>query len=116
MTHPWLDALRYVVFCLFGVGCGFMLITNIMAFRVLRPPRGLGFLWWHITAVSLSQLCYGGVAVVAVAGRLGGPIVWATPVVLLGSVVFATSQVLIFRIERQRFVEHVARRGVRDRS
>ncbi len=116
MTHPLADLLRYAIFTLFGIGVGYMLITNVMAYSVLRPPRRLGFLWWHVTAVSIAVLCFGGVAVAAVAGRLGEPLIWASPVVLIGCVLFAVSQVLIFRIERQRLVDKVARRGISDRS
>ncbi len=116
MTHPLADLLRFAIFALFGIGVGFMTLTNVMAYRVLRPPRRLGFLWWHVTSVSIAMLCFGGVAVAAVGGRLGEPLIWASPTVLFGCVLFATSQVIIFRVERQRLVEKVARQGIRDRA
>ncbi len=116
MTHPLADLLRFTIFALFGIGSGFMLMTNYMAYRVLRPPRRLGFLWWHVTAVSVSVLCFGTVAVVTVASRLGEAITWRTPTTLLGCILFATSQVIIFRVERQRLVEQVARRGISERA
>ncbi len=109
VTHPWLDAVRFVIFALFGAGVGLMALTNVMAYRVLRPPRRIGFLWWHVSGVSVATFGYGLVAVAAVAGRLGGPAFWATPVVLVASIVFAFTQVIIYRIERQRYAEKVAR-------
>ncbi len=109
MTHPLADLLRFLIFGLFGVGSGFMLMTNVMAYRVLRPPRRLGFLWWHVTAVSIAMLCFGTVAVITVAGRLGESLTWRSPATLLGCVLFAVSQVIIFRVERQRLAEKIAR-------
>ncbi len=116
MTHPLADLLRYTIFGLFGVGAGFMLMTNYMAYRVLRPPRRLGFLWWHVTAVSVSVLCFGTVAVITVASRLGESVTWRSPVTLLGCVLFAVSQTIIFRVERQRLVEKTAQRGISERA
>ncbi len=116
MTHPLADLLRFAVFALFGVGVGFMVVTNLMAYRVLRPPRRLGFLWWHVTAVSIATFCFGFVAVERVVGRLGLSLSWHAPVLLIGCILFAVSQVIIFRVERQRLVEQVARRGIRDRT
>ncbi len=116
MSHPLADLLRYAIFSLFGLGVGFMLITNVMAYMVLRPPRRLGFLWWHVTAVSIAMSCFGVVSVERVVGRLGNSLSWHAPVVLLGCVLFAVSQVIIFRVERQRLVDKVARRGFSDRS
>ncbi len=116
MTHPLADLLRYVIFGLFGTGAGFMLMTNFMAYAVLRPPRRMGFLWWHVTAVSIAMSCFGVVAVEHVVGRLGNSLSWHAPVVLLGCVLFAVSQIIIFRVERQRLVEKAARRGLSDRS
>ncbi len=115
MIQPLADVLRFLVFGLFGVGTGLMLITNVMAYRVLRPPRRVGFLWWHVAAVSLALFCFGIVAVEHIVGRLGQPLNWRAPVVLLGCVLFATSQAIIFRVERQRLVEKIARRGFLDR-
>ncbi len=106
------DAFRVVIFLLFAFGAGFMLVTNIIAYRVLRPPRRIGFLWWHVTAVSVSVLCFGAVALDRVIGQLHQPLTWRTPTVLLGCVLFAVSQAIIFRVERQRLVEKVARRAV----
>ncbi len=116
MTHPLADLLRFSIFALFGVGVGFMVMTNVMAYRVLRPPRRLGFLWWHVTAVSISVLCFGTVSVITVASRLGESVTWRSPVTLLGCLLFATSQAIIFRVERQRLVEQIARRGISERA
>ncbi len=116
MTHPLADLLRYTIFALFGVGAGFMLMTNIMAYMVLRPPRRLGFLWWHVTAVSIAMSCFGVVAVERVVGRLGNSLSWHAPVVLLGCLLFSVSQVIIFRVERQRLVDKVAQQGLSDRA
>ncbi len=116
MAHPLADLLRYVIFGLFGVGAGFMLMTNVMAYMVLRPPRRLGLLWWHVTAVSSAMSCFGVVAVERVVGRLGQSLSWHAPALLLGCILFAVSQVIIFRVERQRLVDQVARRGLSDRS
>jgi hypothetical protein len=99
------DVLRLLVFATFGIGVGFMVVTNTISFRVLRPAHRLGFLWWHVSAVSTAFLCFGVVAVERVAGRLGDPSSWYGWVTLVGSVLFCVSQLLIFRIERARLVE-----------
>ncbi len=109
------DLIRFVIFSTYGVGVGFMVMTNLIAYRVLRPPRRLGFLWWHVTAVSLAFLCFGVVAVQFVVGRIGQTLSWHGVVVLIGCLLFVTSQVIIFRVERQRLVENLARRGLSDR-
>ncbi len=110
------DVIRFVIFSTYGVGVGFMAMTNVIAYRVLRPPRRIGFLWWHVTAVSATVLCFGVVAVEGVIGRLGNPhIRWQSLVVLIGCLLFVTSQVIIFRVERQRLIEQLARRDLSGR-
>ncbi len=109
MTHPLADILRFLIFALFGVGAGFMLTTNLIAYRVLRPPRRIGFLWWHVTAVSIAMFCFGVVAVDRVVGRIGQSLSWHALVLLFGCILFAASQVIIFRVERQRLAEKIAR-------
>lgn len=98
------DLVRMAVFALFGIGIGFMLLTNVIAFMVLRPPKKLGFLWWHVTAISLSFLCLGIVATERVVGSLGDPPGWRSALVLFGMTLFATAQAIIFGVERQRLV------------
>ncbi len=112
MEDPF-DFLRVAIFAVFGLGVGFMTVTNYIAYRVLRPPRQLGFLWWHVTAISLSFLLLGTVAVERVMREFGGPVRWFGWVTLVGSALFFVAQVLIFRIERSRLVEKqaVARMG-----
>lgn len=99
------DFFRYGVFAFSGVGVGFMLITNWVAFRVLRPPKQLGFLWWHVTSISLSILCMGAVAMDNIVTRIGEPFTWRAPTMFVGTMLFAVAQVLIFKIERGRLVE-----------
>ncbi len=99
------DFLRLATFAAFGLGVGFMVVTNYIAYRVLRPPRKLGFLWWHVSAISVSFLCFGVVAVERVVGRFGDPAAWYGWVTLLGAALFFVSQLLIFRVERARLVE-----------
>ncbi len=112
MGDPF-DVLRLAAFALFGLGVGFMAVTNYIAYQVLRPPRQLGFLWWHVTAISISFLCLGAVAVDRVMRELGGPARWFGWVTLVGCSLFFVAQVLIFRVERSRLVEKqaVARMG-----
>lgn len=98
------DLLRYAIMALFGVGIGFMLMTNCIAFMVLRPPQRLGFLWWHVTSISISFLCLGLVSVERVVGSLGQPPTWRTWTVLAGTALFATAQAIIFSVERQRLI------------
>lgn len=81
-----------------------MLMTNVIAFMVLRPPKKLGFLWWHVTSISLSFLCIGLVSVERVTGQLGNPPSWRTWVTLIGMLLFTTAQVIIFSVERQRLI------------
>lgn len=99
------DVLRFVIFTTFGLGVGFMLITNVIAYQVLRPPRELGFLWWHVTGISLSFLCLGVVAVDRAVSKLGDPPTWRTFVTLAGCLLFAVAQTIIFNVERQRLVQ-----------
>lgn len=102
------DIVRYAVFATFGVGVGLMALTNLIAFRVLRPPRRIGFLWWHITAISLSFLCLGVVSIEYVTGELGDPPGWRAATVLLGTTLFMVAQWIIFNVERQRLVNKQA--------
>ena len=99
------DVVRYAVFLLFGAGLGFMTLTNILAFWVLRPAQKLGFMWWHVTSISLSFICIGIVATERVAGRLGDPPGWRTLLTVIGMALYAVAQAIIFTVERQRYVE-----------
>lgn len=98
------DILRYAVFALSGVGVGFMLMTNVIAFKVLRPPRRLGFLWWHITSISLSITLIGAVAMDNLVSRIGEPFTWRAPTMFAGTALFTIAQVLIFKVERSRLI------------
>lgn len=98
------DLVRVLVFSTFGVGVGFMVLTNCIAFIVLRPPKAMGFLWWHVASISLSFLCLGSVGTWFVASRFGDPPGLASLVVLVGTILFAIAQILIFRVERGRLI------------
>jgi hypothetical protein len=99
------DFVRFAVFGTFGIGIGFMLMTNVMAFMVLRPPKRLGFLWWHVTAISLSFLCIGVVAADTVAERLGeSEPGWRSALTLFGMTLYMVAQIIIFGVERQRLI------------
>lgn len=97
----WFDGFRVLVFLTFGVGCGFMLLTNWLAWRVLRNPSHSGFLWWHVSAISVATLCLGVVAVERVLWRLGTEATWQGSVILIGTSLFCVSQVIIYRVERK---------------
>ncbi len=99
------DLIRYWSLLTFGIGSGFMLLINIISFRVLRPPKTLGFLWWHVTAISVSFACLGYVCVQYVGSKLGDPPTYLGGIVLVGTTLFAVSQVLIFNVERSRLVQ-----------
>lgn len=102
------DIIRYLDFTMFGVGCAFMLITNVLAFKVLRSPGKRGFLWWHVTTISVSLLCLGTVCVDLVFSRLGKDPTWRTPTVFVGLLLFMISQFVIFQVELQRYASRVA--------
>lgn len=104
------DVVRYAIIALAGVGVAFMTMTNYLAFRVLRPPKKLGFLWWHVTSISVAWLLVGAVALDRVIGRLGEPLSWRSYAMLLGTGLFAIAQVIIFGVERQRYVNRQVRR------
>lgn len=110
------DLIRVLAFGTFGIGVGFMVLTNIMAFMVLRPPQKLGFLWWHVTAISISFLCLGTVAVDIVAGKLGDPPNWRSGVTLVGTTLFMVAQMIIFTVERARLVGRHAEQVVTARD
>lgn len=98
------DVIRFIAFFTFGLGMGLCALTNVIAYKVLRPPERLGFLWWHVTSISLSFGCIGVVAVEAVASRLGNPPSWRGVVVLVGTTLFLVAQAIIFKVEKQRLV------------
>lgn len=98
------DLIRYAIFLTFGAGTGLMCITNVLAFKVLRPPKKLGFLWWHVTSISLSFICVGIVATERVVGTLGDPPGWRSVLVLFGMTLYCLAQFIIFRVERLRLV------------
>lgn len=101
----WFDILRLLIFACYGLGVAFMVVTNFIAYMVLRPPKKLGFLWWHVTAISVSFLCFGTVAIERVTRSFGDDLSWRTWVTLAGVVTFAASQVIIFSVERDRLMD-----------
>lgn len=103
-----LDLLRYGIFALFGVGSAFMVITNIIAFNVLRPPKRMGFLWWHVTAISVAFLCIGAIALDTIVHRIGEPATWRLPVGITGFALFCIAQIIIFNVERNRLSQKTA--------
>lgn len=100
------DLARYGFFATFGVGTAFMVATNVLAFLVLRPPKKIGFLWWHVTAISLSFLCFGSVVLSRTMNGLDNHLAptWHTYVTAVGVLTFTSAQVIIFNVERQRYV------------
>lgn len=90
-----------------GAALAFMVGVNILALKVLRPPRKLGFLWWHITAVSISVICLSVVTLDVVAKHLGAPATWRTWVALVGFTLMLAAQVIIFHVERQRYLQRL---------
>lgn len=106
------DVLRFAIFGMFGIGVGFMLMTNVLSFWLLRPPKRLGFLWWHVTSISVSFVLIGIVATESAVSRIGAPPSWRTFLTLVGMFLFAVAQFLIFGVERKRLVEARAARVV----
>lgn len=102
------NVLRYGVFLTSGIGFGFMVMTNFIAFAVLRPPKKFGFLWWHVTSISLSFVLVGAVALDNIVERIGEPFTWRAPVMFIGTALYATAQFLIFKIERERLIQRRA--------
>ena len=102
------DFVRYLDFAMFGMGSAFMLITNVLAYKVLRPPKRLGFLWWHVTAISISFLCLGSVSLHLAFSRLGEEPTWRTPVTFIGFLLFMIAQMIIFYVELQRYAARLA--------
>lgn len=96
------DLARYLAVAAFAAGVGIMLVTNVIAFRVLRPAKKSGFLWWHVAAISLSFLLLGSVAVDRIFDRLSQPVSWHTFATFAGITLFLVAQVIIFLIERSR--------------
>jgi len=106
------DVYRVMLFVLFAVGSAFMVGTNILGFFVLRPPKKLGFLWWHVTAISLSFFLIGLVALSLVYERLNDPhasdLTWESIFLGIGFSLFALAQVIIFQVEKSRYVHKKA--------
>ena len=102
------DGLRFMICAILGLATGLMLMTNVVAFRVLRVPARLGFLWWHVTAISGAFLCFQAVVVDRVIRHLQTEPTWQTYVTLLGSALFLTAQVIIFNVERNRLSHYRA--------
>lgn len=102
------DVIRFLIFAVAGVGAAFMVATNAIAYNVLRPPKKLGFLWWHVLAISLGFIFIGVVALDNILLRIGEPITWRVPVGFIGFTLFAVAQVIIFLIERGRLSQKKA--------
>lgn len=102
------DLIRILDFGMFGVGCAFMLVTNVLAYKVLRPYKKPGFLWWHVTSISISFLCLGSVAVSVAYAYLGQGPTWRTPTIFVGFLTFMIAQGIIFSVESQRYVARQA--------
>lgn len=99
------DVVRFLFVAVYGVGVAFMLVTNVLAFKVLRPPNKVGFLWWHITSISVSFVCLGLVALDRAVTRIGEAPTWRTYVTGVGLALFGVAQVIIFNVERTRYVQ-----------
>lgn len=103
------DLVRIGYIAIYAIGVALMLVTNVIAFMVLRPPKRLGFLWWHVSAISISFLCFGTVVLERTIRRLEGdpPVAadWRTYATALGVLTFTTAQVIIFSVERGRLAE-----------
>lgn len=102
------NLIRYAYFAFFGFGVAFMLATNFMSFQVLRPPARMGFVWWHVSAISVSFLCFGVVIMEGVSRSLGSGLTWRTYVVGVGVLTFFAAQIIIFNVERQRWINKKA--------
>lgn len=89
---------------MFGIGFAFMLATNVLAFKVLRPPKKLGFLWWHVTSISISFTLISLVALSRTLDRLGEGATWHTYATAIGISLYALAQTIIFNVERERYV------------
>lgn len=110
LDYEPIDLIRVMIFAGFGLGVALMLVVNVLAFRVLRPPAKVGFLWWHVSGISVSFLCLGTVALERVVGRLGAPATWRTVVTFIGVAAFLASQIIIFGVERERMIVREAKR------
>jgi hypothetical protein len=99
-----LEIIRGLFFIVFGLGFAFMLATNVLAFKVLRPPKKLGFLWWHITSISVSFTLISSVALSRTLDRLSAGATWHTYVTAVGILLYAVAQAIIFNVERERYV------------
>lgn len=107
------DAVRLMLFGIFGVGVALMLATNVLAFVVLRPPKKLGFLWWHVAAISTSFLCLGTVDLYVVTTHFGDHATWRTVLTVIGIISFTVAQFIIFNVERARYsAKKVLERGI----
>lgn len=105
------DALRILIGVVAAIGVAFMCATNIIAFMVLRPPKRLGFLWWHVTSISISFLVLGVLALDDIYLRFGEDPSWRLPAGLGGFSLFATAQIIIFNVERSRYAQRRAMEG-----
>ena len=100
----FIDFFRFVVFAEAGMALAFMVGTNIMTWRVLRPPRKRGFLWWHVLTICLGVICISIIALERVAGHLGSPPTWRTWVTLSGMTLILAAQWIIYHVEHARLV------------
>lgn len=102
------DVFRYFIFVGFGAGCTLMVATNFVAFQTLKVPGRVGFLWWHVTSVSTAFLALGTVALDSVINRLGLEFRWQTLLTVVGVSLFFSSQLIIYKVERERLRHHRA--------
>ncbi len=99
-----LEIIRGLFFVVFGIGFAFMCATNVLAFRVLRPPKKLGFLWWHVTSISISFTLISLVALSRALESSGQSSSWQTYATAAGISLYAVAQTIIFNVERERYV------------
>lgn len=101
------DFYRIAEFVLGAAGIGFMVAVNVLAWKVLRPAKRLGFLWWHISTISVAYLCFLYVGFHYVFNRIASNegIDAVGYIFGLGLLLFTAAQIIIFNVEAQRYAE-----------
>ncbi len=110
------DLFRFAVIAMSGSAIGVMLVVTWLAWGVLRPARPLGFLAWHILAITASIVPLVVVAADATIARLHQPVTWRLPTLLFSLVVLNVAMWIVYQIEWQRLVDKKAREKVSSRE
>lgn len=113
MGYDPVDALRLIDIALFGFTMGTAFVINKNAWALKNRIAGNpGLVAWHISAVTFAMLLSYGWNVVEVITRIGEPITWRVPLLLVIGILFAAAMRLIYEVQTKRIRMSAAIEGM----